>query len=146
MNSELARRIAFTLGALLLYRIASHIPLPGINSGVWAQFYQRSWSRRFSPDYFFRVELSCSQNTSAGLSLITVSSTFMQFSVVGSPARGWNLIRHLPGARVVTEGRALLKDGDRVEAKLETPLATGDHRGGAADEHGDLKLAAGGKP
>jgi preprotein translocase subunit SecY len=39
MNSELARRIAFTLGALLLYRIASHIPLPGIDPGVWAQFY-----------------------------------------------------------------------------------------------------------
>jgi preprotein translocase subunit SecY len=39
MNSELARRVGFTLGALLLYRIASHIPLPGINPGVWAQFY-----------------------------------------------------------------------------------------------------------
>ena len=47
-----------------------------------------------------------------------------------------------PGARVVTEGRALLKDGDRVEAKLETPLATEDHRGVA----GDVKLAAGGQP
>ena len=25
-----------------------------------------------------------------------------------------------PGSRVVTEGRTLLKDGDRVEAKLDT--------------------------
>ena len=29
MNAELARRIAFTLGALLVYRIGTHIPLPG---------------------------------------------------------------------------------------------------------------------
>jgi preprotein translocase subunit SecY len=40
MSSELARRIAFTLGALLLYRIASHIALPGINPGVWDQFFR----------------------------------------------------------------------------------------------------------
>jgi preprotein translocase subunit SecY len=42
MNSELARRIAFTLGALLLFRIASYIPLPGIDAGVWDQFFYRS--------------------------------------------------------------------------------------------------------
>ena len=40
MNSELARRIAFTLGALLVYRIGSHIPLPGINPAVWDQIFQ----------------------------------------------------------------------------------------------------------
>jgi preprotein translocase subunit SecY len=34
MKSELARRIVFTLGALLIYRLGTHIPLPGIsNSG-----------------------------------------------------------------------------------------------------------------
>jgi preprotein translocase subunit SecY len=32
MNSELARRIAFTLGALLVYRLGTYIPLPGINA------------------------------------------------------------------------------------------------------------------
>ena len=37
MNSELARRIAFTLGALLLFRIGTYIPVPGINAAVWAQ-------------------------------------------------------------------------------------------------------------
>src|ERR1700722_4486349 len=30
MKSELARRIAFTLGALLVYRLGSYIPVPGI--------------------------------------------------------------------------------------------------------------------
>lgn len=31
MNSELARRIAFTLGALLIYRLGTYIPVPGTN-------------------------------------------------------------------------------------------------------------------
>jgi preprotein translocase subunit SecY len=31
MNSELARRIVFTLGALLVYRFGTYIPLPGIH-------------------------------------------------------------------------------------------------------------------
>lgn len=30
MTSELARRIAITIGALLLFRLGNHIPLPGI--------------------------------------------------------------------------------------------------------------------
>jgi len=30
MKSELARRIVFTLGALLIYRLGTYIPLPGI--------------------------------------------------------------------------------------------------------------------
>src|SRR4051794_5104436 len=37
MTSELARRIAFTLGALLLYRIGTYIPVPGINPAAWAE-------------------------------------------------------------------------------------------------------------
>ena len=41
MNSELARRIAFTLGALLVYRIGTHIPLPGINPAVWDQIFRQ---------------------------------------------------------------------------------------------------------
>ena len=32
MKSELARRIVFTLGALLVFRLGSYIPLPGINA------------------------------------------------------------------------------------------------------------------
>ena len=40
MNPELARRIAFTLGALLVYRLGSHIPLPGVSPAVWDQMFQ----------------------------------------------------------------------------------------------------------
>src|SRR5689334_11408641 len=39
MNSELGRRIAFTLGALLIYRIGCFLPLPGIDLSVWSQFF-----------------------------------------------------------------------------------------------------------
>ena len=42
------------------------------------------------------------------------------------------------GAHVVTEGRALLKDGDRIEAKLEPPPAEEHH--GAAHFTAGLKL------
>jgi len=38
VRSELARRIAFTLGALLLFRLGTYIAVPGINPAVWDQF------------------------------------------------------------------------------------------------------------
>src|SRR5262245_10939619 len=38
MTSELGRRIAFTLGALLIYRLGTYIPLPGISPEIWQQF------------------------------------------------------------------------------------------------------------
>jgi preprotein translocase subunit SecY len=37
VSSELARRIAFTLGALLLFRLGTYLPIPGINQAIWAQ-------------------------------------------------------------------------------------------------------------
>jgi preprotein translocase subunit SecY len=37
MTAELARRIALTLGALLLFRLGLQIPLPGIDLHAWAQ-------------------------------------------------------------------------------------------------------------
>lgn len=37
MMSELTRRIAFTVGALLVYRLGSNIPLPGINAELWSR-------------------------------------------------------------------------------------------------------------
>ena len=36
---ELRRRIFFTLGMLAVYRIGCHIPTPGIDSQVLAQFF-----------------------------------------------------------------------------------------------------------
>jgi preprotein translocase subunit SecY len=37
---ELGLRIAFTLGALILYRIGTYIPLPGIDPFVWDQLFR----------------------------------------------------------------------------------------------------------
>jgi preprotein translocase subunit SecY len=36
MNPELARRVAFTLGALLIFRIGAYIPLPGTDVAAWS--------------------------------------------------------------------------------------------------------------
>jgi preprotein translocase subunit SecY len=40
MTSELGKRIAFTIGALLVYRLGTYIPLPGIDPSVWAQIFR----------------------------------------------------------------------------------------------------------
>ena len=40
MTPELGRRIAFTLGALLIYRLGTYIPLPGISPEVWEQIFK----------------------------------------------------------------------------------------------------------
>ncbi|MFL5087168.1 MAG: preprotein translocase subunit SecY [Xanthobacteraceae bacterium] len=40
MTDELRRRIAFTLGALLISRVGSHIPLPGIDLSVWTELFR----------------------------------------------------------------------------------------------------------
>jgi preprotein translocase subunit SecY len=38
MTAVMWRRIAFTLGALLVYRLGTFIPLPGINLSFWSGF------------------------------------------------------------------------------------------------------------
>ena len=40
MTPELGRRIAFTIGALLVYRLGTYVPLPGINPSVWEALYR----------------------------------------------------------------------------------------------------------
>src|ERR1700740_2783057 len=37
---ELKKRILFTLGALLVYRLGTYIPLPGIDPNVWEQVFR----------------------------------------------------------------------------------------------------------
>ena len=37
---ELKKRILFTLGALLVYRLGTYIPLPGIDPAAWEQIFQ----------------------------------------------------------------------------------------------------------
>jgi preprotein translocase subunit SecY len=40
MTPEVGRRIAFTLGALLVYRLGTFIPLPGISPEVWQEIFK----------------------------------------------------------------------------------------------------------
>ena len=37
---ELKKRIWFTLGALLVYRLGTYIPLPGIDPAIWEQVFK----------------------------------------------------------------------------------------------------------
>src|SRR5947199_8952107 len=37
---ELKKRIWFTLGALLVYRLGAYIPLPGIDPSAWEQIFR----------------------------------------------------------------------------------------------------------
>src|ERR1700690_3119621 len=39
-SDELKKRIWFTLGALLVYRLGTYIPLPGIDPNIWEQVFQ----------------------------------------------------------------------------------------------------------
>src|SRR6201989_798883 len=40
--TELKKRIWFTLGALVIYRLGTYIPLPGIDTGVLAHVFQQN--------------------------------------------------------------------------------------------------------
>ncbi len=45
---ELKKRIWFTLGALLVYRLGTYIPMPGINPDALADVFRTASSRVFS--------------------------------------------------------------------------------------------------
>jgi preprotein translocase subunit SecY len=50
--TELHKRLLFTLGALLVYRIGTYVPIPGINSAAFLQFFQNPDGQRGILDMF----------------------------------------------------------------------------------------------
>ena len=50
--TELHKRLLFTLGALIVYRIGTYIPIPGINSEAFLQFFQNPDGQRGILDMF----------------------------------------------------------------------------------------------
>src|SRR3954463_5377429 len=40
MTSELGRRVGFTIAALLVYRLGTFVPIPGIDSTAWAALFR----------------------------------------------------------------------------------------------------------
>ncbi|MGV9006687.1 MAG: preprotein translocase subunit SecY [Brevundimonas sp.] len=50
--TELHKRLLFTLGALLVYRIGTYVPIPGINSEAFLQFFQDPEGKRGILDMF----------------------------------------------------------------------------------------------
>ena len=50
--TELHKRLLFTLGALIVYRIGTYVPIPGINSQAFLQFFQDPDGQRGVLDMF----------------------------------------------------------------------------------------------
>jgi len=50
--TDLHKRLLFTLGALLVYRIGTYVPIPGINSEAFLQFFQNPDGQRGILDMF----------------------------------------------------------------------------------------------
>jgi preprotein translocase subunit SecY len=50
--TELHKRLLFTIGALLVYRIGTYVPIPGINSEAFLQFFQNPDEQRGILDMF----------------------------------------------------------------------------------------------
>ena len=50
---ELMRRVAVTLGALLVYRLGVHIPLPGIDPSVWTAIFRAGAGKAAGPFALF---------------------------------------------------------------------------------------------
>jgi preprotein translocase subunit SecY len=50
--TELHKRLLFTLGALLVYRIGTYVPIPGINGEAFLAFFQNPDGQRGILDMF----------------------------------------------------------------------------------------------
>ena len=50
--TELHKRLLFTLGALLVYRLGTYVPIPGINTDAFLQFFQNPDGQRGILDMF----------------------------------------------------------------------------------------------
>ena len=55
--TELHKRLLFTLGALLVYRIGTFVPIPGINSEAFLQFFQNPDGQRVIDTEWVQVAL-----------------------------------------------------------------------------------------
>jgi preprotein translocase subunit SecY len=94
MSAGLARRIAFTLGALLVYRIGAYIPLPGTNAVAWSKA-----SGLHSHGIFGLMDMPAAGPArhfalfALGLVPFITAAILMQFTSIG-----WSRLRHLSAA------------------------------------------------
>src|SRR6185437_8771901 len=77
--SELWRRVGITLGALVIYRLGAHIPLPGVDLWVLQEIFARNGARGF--DIFTGGAASRMSILALGLMLyISASTTLLLLS------------------------------------------------------------------
>src|ERR1700744_3062611 len=84
---ELKKRIWFTLGALLVYRLGTYIPLPGIDPNVWDQVF-RTQAGGILGLAIFALNIMPSISASIIIQLMTtVSPTLEQLKKEGEQGR-----------------------------------------------------------
>ena len=57
--AELRKRVLFTLGMLVVYRIGGHIPTPGMNTAALAQLAEQARSTMFGLYDMFSGDRTC---------------------------------------------------------------------------------------
>lgn len=100
--SDLKKRLVFTLGALIVYRIGTFIPLPGINSAILTEIFERNASGILGMFNMF---------TGGALSRMTL------FALNIMPYISASIIIQL-GASVVPSLMALKKEGESGHRKM----------------------------
>jgi preprotein translocase subunit SecY len=87
MSSDLGRRIGFTIGALLVFRLGTYIPIPGIDSAVWQQFFrQHSGGVLGMLNWFAGGGVSRLSVFALGLVPFVTASLLLQLASIVSPA------------------------------------------------------------
>src|SRR6186997_3455756 len=78
---ELKRRVLFTLGMLIIYRLGSHVPTPGVNGAALADFFSNQKNSLFGL-YDMFVGGNLSQATIFALGIMPYISASIIFQVL----------------------------------------------------------------
>ena len=85
-SKELTKRILFTLGMLIVYRLGIHVPVPGINTGAIADFFASAQNTLFGLfDMFAGGGLSKFSVFALGIMPYISAAIIMELLVVVSP-------------------------------------------------------------
>src|SRR6202035_49500 len=85
---ELKKRIYFTVGALLVYRLGTYIPLPGIDPAAWEQIFQTQAGGAIHRMAIFALNIMPYISASIIIQLMTtVSSTLETLKKEGEQGR-----------------------------------------------------------
>jgi preprotein translocase subunit SecY len=109
MTSELTKRVAFTLGALLVYFAGLHVPLPGVDVAAWAAIFD------MQSGGLAGAANALSGDALRGLSILSLAITpYVTAAII---LRLLSLVSH--------RLRAVVEDGERGRVLLERYAVSG---------------------